>query len=426
MLDRRTPPAAQPLAPVRLPDYQSETLSNGLPVYLLPFGNTEVVEVQVVFRAGTALQPAPGVASRTARLMLEGTAQYDSLALAQLLDGHGAWLHHEVEEEALAFKLDTVTTQLAKVIPLLAEVVLAPSLPEEEWTQMQARDLGELAVNEQKTSYLARRRFGQLLYGADHPYGASVDRAALEAISLSQLRAYQQEQLQLGNAYLTVIGQFESAVVLTQLDQALGQASFAPASQQPSQAEQRNPLATVGRQRIERPGMQATVRMGHLGLPRSHPDFYRLTVVNTILGGYFGSRLMKNIREEKGYTYGIYSAWAALKHGGHLVIQADTGTEYVESLIEEVKREIRRLGEEGVQAAELDLVKNYLLGRNLSQRETAFQLGDLMRHAFMHELSFAEIDRRFDVIQAMQPDEVAPLVRTYFKPADLLEVVVGS
>jgi zinc protease len=426
MLDRSTPPPAQPLAPVRLPAYQPARLSNGLPVYLLPFGHSEVAEVQVVFRAGMALQPAPGVASRTARLMMEGTEQHDSLALAQRLDGHGAWLYHEVEEEALAFKLDTVTAKLGEVIPLLAQVVLAPTMPEEEWTQMKTRDLGKLAVDEQKTSYLAQRHFGQRLYGVDHPYGVSVDRAAIEAITLDQLREYQATVLQPGNAYVAVVGKFDPATVLAQLDATLGLAPRHAYSPPPSQAQGALPRAMTGRHHLARPGMQATVRMGHLGLPRSHPDFYRLTVVNTILGGYFGSRLMKNIREEKGYTYGIYSAWAALKHGGHLVIQADTGTEYVEPLIEAVKMEIQRLADHGVDAAELNLVKNYLIGRNLSQRETAFQLGDIMRHAFMHALSFEAIDRRFDVIQAMQPEEIAPLVRRYFKPDELLEVVVGG
>lgn len=424
-LDRATPPSAQPLAAIHLPPYHTRTLRNGLPVYLLPFGSSDVVEVQVVFHAGTALQPAPGVSSRTARMMMEGTARYSSLALAQQFDGHGAWLGYELEEEALALKIDTVTAKLPEVLPLLAEVVLHPTFPEDEWRQMQRRDLEKLAVNEQKTAFLARRHFNRLLYGADHPYGASAGRAEQEALTRDQLVAYHRTQLHVGNAYLIAAGRFDEAALLDQLERVFGQQPRQAASARSSQAAQRNSQPSQGRHHFERPGMQATVRMGHLAMPRAHPDFHRMTVVNTILGGYFGSRLMKNIREEKGYTYGIGSAWFAHKHSGAFVIQADTGVEYVEPLIEEVKGEIHRLAQEGVSAEELTLVKNYLIGRSLSQRETAFQLGDLLRYARMHDLGFDALDRKFEVLQAMQPEEIAPLVRRYLQPDALLEVVVG-
>jgi predicted Zn-dependent peptidase len=247
----------------------------------------------------------------------------------------------------------------------------------------------------------------------------------LEALTHEALVSYHQQWLQPDNAYLIVVGQFDQEQVLAELTQYFGHLPLTEPPAQPSTAQAMLPLATSGRHHVARPGVQATVRLGHLAMPRTHPDFYRMTVVNTILGGYFGSRLMKNIREEKGYTYGIGSAWFSYKHSGAFVIQADTGNEYVEDLIKEVKHEISRLAETGVSPDELNLVKNYLVGRNLSQRETAFQLGDTLRYALFHGMSFAELDRRFAVIEAMQPEEIAPLVQQYLKPEDLLEVVVG-
>ncbi len=426
MLNRTSPPPAQALSPVKLPTFQRRELSNGLPVYLLPFGSVEVAEVQMVFRAGSALQPASGVARYTARMMSEGTRQFSSLALAQQLDGHGAWLNQDVDEDSFAFKLATVSDKLTETLPLLSEVILAPTFPADEWDKMKQRSLETLAVNEEKTSFLARRHFNALLYGAGHPYGSSTLREDLERITREQLQAYHQEYLYLGNAYLAVVGRFDEAAVLGLLEDHFGKVSLASGVEETSAAVTAQAENNLGRHHIAKEGMQSTVRLGHLAVARSHPDFYRLSVVNTLLGGYFGSRLMKNIREEKGFTYGIGSGLAALKHDGFFIIQADTGNEYVEPLIKEVKIEMRRLAESGVDAAELDLVKNYLLGKAISQRETPFQLSDTLRYALSHGLSFEQLDRRFEVIQSMEVDEVAFLAKKYFKPDEMLEVVVGQ
>ena len=426
MLDRSTPPAAQPLSHIPLPAYRKTQLSNGLPVYLLPYGSVDVVEVQLVFRAGTAMQPASGVARYTARNMSEGTERYSSLTLAQQLDGHGAWLNPDVDEDTLAIKLATVTPKLADTLPLLAEVVLRPTFPEDEWTKMQRRSLETMAVNEQKTSFLARRNFNALLYGANHPYGSSTRREDLERLTRDQLMAYHQEYLYLGNAYLAVVGSFEEADLMPLLEQHFGTQALSPHVKETSSAATSSPSTTLGRQHSHMDGSQSTVRMGQLAIARSHPDYYRLSLVNTVLGGYFGSRLMKNIREEKGYTYGIGSGLAALKHGGYFIIQADTGNEYVEPLIEEVKKEIQLLADKGVTPAELELVKNYLLGKAISQRETPFQLGDILRHSLSHGLTFEQLDRRFDVIQSVKPEEIGYLTRKYFQPEKMLEVVVGA
>jgi zinc protease len=426
MLDRSTPPPAQPLTPVKLPTYRVTQLSNGLPVYLLSHGAVEVVEVQMVFRAGTALQPSSGVARYTAAMVAEGTRRYNSLQLAQLLDGHGAWLNQDVDEETIAFKLATVSPRLAETLPLLAEVLLHPTFPEDEWDKMKRRSLARLAVNEQKTNFLARRHFGALLYGPQHPYGATTRREDLQRLSCEQLLSYHHEYLYPGNAYLTVVGRFAEAEVLAQLEKQFGALPIAPGVGETSAAATTQAAGQHGRHHFEKPGLQSTVRLGQLCVARSHPDYYRLDVVNTILGGYFGSRLMKNIREEKGYTYGIGSGLAALKHGGYFIVQADTGNEYVEAVITEVKQEVKRLIEAGVASDELQLVKNYLLGRAISQRETPFQLADLLRYALTHDLSFEQLDRRSELLQSIQPHEISHLAEKHLQPSSWLEVVVGA
>jgi len=391
---------------------------------LLPYGQVEVVEVQAMYRAGRGYQDLIGQAGLTGEMLTEGTQSYDSLRLAQQLDGYGAWIHHEVGEESLAVKLATTTANLGHTLPLLQEVILVPTFPSEEFESLKQRKLQKIQVREEKTATLARKHFGYELFGPDHPYGSYLSQEALEAISRDHLIAYHQQRLQ--QMALTVVGRFDREVILDQLEELFGSLDRVEEEASISRAATARARGRQGRHYVEKAGMQASLRLGHLAMPRAHPDYYGMTIVNTILGGYFGSRLMKNIREEKGYTYGIYSGWIGNRYDGYFVVQSDVGNEYVPSAIAEVKAEMHKLMDEGVEEAELDLVRNYLQGRSVSQRETPFQMSDLLRFSLMHDIPFAELDRQYEVIREITPASVQELAARYLKPDDLLEVVVGQ
>ncbi|MEM7660484.1 MAG: pitrilysin family protein [Bacteroidota bacterium] len=424
-LDRSTPPAAGPFQLVPLPEYTTHQLSNGMPVHLLPFGSLEIAEVQTIFFAGKNYQPKIGVAGYMSRNMLEGTAQHNSLEIAQMLDGQGAWLNHLLGEQSLSFRLATLTDRIPRILPLLPEVVFSPSFPASEFESMKDRSLQKLKVNEERTGYVASREFKQLLFGSGHIYGAQLGIPELEALKLEELIAYHEQALLPASCQLSVVGKFDQSQVLDWLEGAF--ATYQPQTKTTLQPkEMGSALQTTGRHTIEKAGMQASLRLGYLSVNRSHPDYYALMVLNTLFGGFFGSRLMKNIREEKGYTYGIYSSLVANQHAGFWVIQTDVGNEYVEATISEVKKEMNRLKEERVSEEELKLVKNYLLGKSLSQRESPFQIGDFLRFSIAQGISFAEIDRKFEVIQQITPEMLQYLAQQYLKPDDMLELVVGQ
>ncbi|MEL6133582.1 MAG: pitrilysin family protein [Bacteroidota bacterium] len=425
-LDRATAPEAAPLHNVTLPDYQQTQLSNGTPLYLLPFGAVEVVEFQVIFKAGKAYETAVGVSAYTSRLMQEGTQNYTSLQIAQGLDGHGAWLSVEIGEESLAFKLATTTDKLAEVLPYLMDILQHPLFPEREFVRMKGQAMDRLKVSEQKSRTKAQREFNALMFGKAHPYGQTMGTEELAAIEMDLLKAYYTELLVPGNMQIIVVGHYREDLLMDLLETSFGQMSRAAFILPPSKTAADAARAQPGRYHIAHEGPQSTIRMGHRGVARNHPDYYKIDVANTIFGGYFGSRLMKNIREEKGYTYGIYSAYWPHRHHGELVIQADVGNEYAELTIEEVKKEIIRLQDQGVDASEMDLVKNYLLGRSINRRETLFQLGDLLRFSVTHDISFAELDRRYEVLNELKKEEIADIAKQYFRIDDMIEVVVGG
>lgn len=426
MLNRSIPPASLPFHYIPFPTYTTHRLSNGIEVILLPYGKVEVLEIQAIFNVGKNQLPVPGLLSYCGKMMQEGTEQYSSLAFSMQLDNFGAWLSHEVEEEAMAFKLATTTENISYTLPLLKELLLKPTFPTQEFDNMKARGIQGAKISAQKTAKMAARAFGHKIFGPAHPYGLSVGPDEIEALQLEKLKETYHNWLVPENFTLAVVGVFDEKVLLDELEKEFGELRLQNRIAMVGPSFNHQPLNELGRHHIKQDGMQSTVRLGHLGVNRSHADFYKIMVLNTILGGYFGSRLMKNIREEKGYTYGIYSGYVAMKHEGVFIVQGDVGNEYVEDTISEVKKEISRLQHEVMDEAELSLVKNYLLGKSISERETPFQMGDWLRFSLVNEIPFPELDKRFEVIRAIQKEDIPILAKTYLRPDQMLEVVAGG
>lgn len=426
-LDRTQAPVAPPLTFRALPPYHTFHLSNGLEVLMLPFGKVPVVEIDAVFTAGTGFQAYPGLANYTARNMFEGTRTYSSLELAQKQDELGAWTGHQANIDTFFFYLATLNHHLEETLPLLREILFEPVFHEEEFVKMKTRGLEQLQVSLKKTAYHASRQFQHLMYGPDHPNGMHVGPEELKAIQLEDLRTYHQHFFYPANMRLTVVGNYREQEVLKQLE-----ATFGSLPMQPSDVDQVSRGSAPpqpfqpGRHHFPLEGLQSTLILAHPGTVLSHPDYYGAKILNTVLGGYFGSRLMHNIREEKGYTYGIHSSWASMKYQGHFLVQSDVGNEYVEATISEVKKEMQRLREEPIPEEELTLVKNYLRGRSISERETPFQISNLLKHALNHDLSFEEIDRYYQVLDEITPEQLQAIAQQYLHPDKLLEIVSGG
>lgn len=426
ILNRSTPPPAKKLQRLALPTFETFSLSNGIKVYELSYSNSPVVEVKAIFRTGISYQDKPGLASFTARNMLEGTESLNSLALAKSLDNLGSWINYDVDQEFVSVNLVTITSHLTEALPLLREVITQPSFPENEFQLMKQRDLERLKVESQKTAYHARKIFKQTLFGTAHPYGMHTGEEEILNISYQEILHFYQTQLALSNVSLIVVGKFDSTRTRKELDKEFGSINISVSQPIKSKIPSYLPSISPGRYHKEISGMQSTIRLGHFAMKRSHPDFYAMTVVNTILGGFFGSRLMQSIREKKGYTYGIYSAWIAYKEHGIFFIQSDLANQYVEKAIIAIKEEIQLLINQGVTEKELALVKNYLIGQSISQRETPFQIGNILRFSISYDIPLTELDKRFEVYEKLDPEDVKRLARQYFHPNEWIEVICGA
>lgn len=425
MLDRTIAPVLQPFKHIPLPEYHSTVLSNGIPVYFLPWGNTGITEINLVFAAGRN-HAAPSLANMAMAMLTEGTIALDSQAFAQALDDYGAYMGHEVENEYSTLGLTTLSSQMHATVPLLRDAAFSPRFAPELWEIQVRNTASKLAVEQKTTSYQARRTMAEKWFGPSHPLGKFLDPEEVKALSLEDARQFHNTFIKPETMQIVVCGEYDEASTLALLDTVFGQLPRQGTERPLSAALTQAPQTATGREQILVSGMQSTLRLVQPGVPRSHPDFYAIQFMGVVFGGYFGSRLMKNIREEKGYTYGISAMWAAEKNYGYLVIGADVGNEYVEDTIVQTKLEMKRLQEELASDEEIDLVRNYLIGTSISQRETPAQMADLLAFSLMSDLSFPELDRKFEVIAAMTAQQVQALARQWLRPDELLEVVAGA
>jgi predicted Zn-dependent peptidase len=431
MLDRTLTPVAAPLEKILFPKVRIAHLTNGIPVYLLQFGTQEIVELNALFPAGKSFESAPSVSGFTAKMIQEGTRTRNSLEFARVLDRFGAFIHVESGYESATVGLTSLAKHLQSTVPLWAEMMLEPAFPADELEKMRDRTLQHMDVEEQKTAYIARKEYNRLLFGTQHPYGAHSGKDDIRAITLEQLKEFHASHFHVANASVIATGRFDEAQLLSLLEATIGAQKLDAPDQKISLSGSHGrwemPTAATGLHYFEKPeSMQATIRVGHRAFPRSHPDHYPMQVVNTVYGGYFGSRLMKNIREEKGYTYGVGSAWLTMKYDGLFVVQTDVGNQYINSTLEEIRKEMQLLIEKGLPLAELDLVRNYMLGKSATGRETPSQLLGLIQNALINDFSFEEIDRKHDIIMALTTDDIQRLAAKYFQPSQLLEVVCGK
>ncbi|MFN0201362.1 MAG: M16 family metallopeptidase [Bacteroidia bacterium] len=428
ILDRKIAPEGKPFRYIALPNYAERQLNNGIKVYLLQHGNVEACEIQAVFKAGASFEPKVGLSDFVPRNMSEGTENYTAQTFAEALDKVGAWMNYDAGNESVSINLACLSHLVSKALPLMQESMLRPTFPKESVEKLKQRTLQRLSVSQKKTSYMAAIQFPKLLFGDGHPYSNSLDTKELQAIQHEDLAHYHENYLYAGNYFFVVVGKFDEKMMMHELEENFGHLPVRPALQIESSSKLTEIVSQPAGfyQHEMESGLQSSLRIGHLGMNRLHPDSEKMELVNTFLGGYFGSRLMKNIREEKGYTYGINSHWVMYRYGGYLQIGCDAGNEYVQPVIEEVKKEIELLQNEGVSQAELDLVRNYRMGKSIGERETLFQLGNLLRFSLVNGISFAELDRKYQTFAEMSTNDVQELANKHLKINDLRILVCGK
>lgn len=421
-LDRTKAPEAYDLKTINLLHTESVVLSNGLKVFCIDGAEEEVIKLELVFKTGTRAESKKLVASACNYLLNAGSTKMTSSEIMEKLDFYGSFYQHDNQLDRASISIYTLKKYFKETLDIFAEIVLDPIFPEEELAIYKENAKQRFLINITKNDYRARREFHNALYG-NHPYGKLVEAEDYDALERDDLLNFYKEHYSLENASILMTGNFGQPE-LKMLENVFQSYQFKENTKidflTPSLPE---PLKIFN----ERPeALQSAIRIGKQIMHKSHPDYIEFSILTTVLGGYFGSRLMSNIREDKGYTYGIGAGVYPLLDSAFFYIATEVGTEVTNAALEEIYKEIERLRTELIPDEELKLVKNYLKGAFIGSIENIFSHADKFKSVYLYNLNYDYYDRYFKLVDGVSSERLLHLAKEYLSPNSLTEVVIGK
>ncbi len=426
MINRKqTPPVLDAVNfAYNLPPVQQEVFGNNISLYWLNAGTQGVVQVDWVFNAGLWQEEQTAVAQAVAALLKNGTASRTALEINEAIEFYGASLKVSANNDYTIVTLHTLTRHLAAILPVVKEILTEASFHQEELQTYIQNAQQRLGVSLRQCDFVANRHIDAYLFGRQHPYGRFTEAADLLALNTEALRHFHQKYYQSGNCRIFMAGKLDKSQVVM-LEEHFGKEQWG-GTQVPETMQHTTTPAAERKYRIsnDENSVQGAVRIARSFPTRKHPDFAPMQILNTLFGGYFGSRLMANIREEKGFTYGIYSQVYNYRNDGALLIATEAGRDVCEQTIIEVYKEMDLLCQEKVSDEELLLVKNYLLGNILGDLDGPFSIMQRWKNIILNDLPADQFDQNIELYKAIGPEKLRDLAQQYLNKEDYYELVV--
>jgi len=421
---RKIQPLSHEVSSLKLAEPDHFLLDNGIPVYTVDAGTEDLIKLDLIFDAGHFYQSQALVASFTNKCLQEGTTSFSSQAIANTIDFYGAHLRHATDKDDARVALYCLGKHFDNLLPLLAEVVFQPTFPEEEVNTIIEKSKQHYHVNMEKVKFVAQQKFGGLIFGQTHPYASLLNEGDYEKVAHHQMAEFHAKHY-LDSPFKIIVSGKLPKDINKKINSFFGKHAIAKNNVGITIPEA---LASEKREHLilKENSLQSALRIGKVLFNKHHPDFIKMKVVNTILGGYFGSRLMTNIREDKGYTYGIGSMVTSLKHEGVFTIASEVGADVREKALVEVFKEIEKLRSDLVLDEELKLVKNYMLGSFLRSADGPFALSELVKSVVDYGFGMDYFDKVLATIKNITAKEIRDLSVKYLDPASMTTLVVGK
>ncbi|NDV81370.1 pitrilysin family protein [Bacteroides sp. 51] len=426
MLDRTIQPKIRQLDKIDIPRPLHQILPNGTPLNVINAGEQDVVRMDILFKAGSWRQSQKLQALFTHRMLREGSRKYSSSDIAEKLDYYGAWLELSNSLEYAYLTLYSLNKYFAETLEIIESIVKDPVFPEKELDTVIESNVQQYLVNRSKVDFIAHRAIISGLFGEQNPCGQFAVEEDYRKITPEVLRSFYKEYYHTGNYSIYLSGKVTDDII-HRVELVFGKDTFG--EKLPMVPERVFPISVIPEKRIfvERDdALQSAVKLGGFTILRSHPDYLKLRVLITLLGGYFGSRLMSNIREDKGYTYGISMNTIQYPETGIIMVTTETANENVEPLIREVYKEIDKLHSDLVGQDELTTVKNYMIGEMSRAYESAFSLSDAWMFIQTAGLDDNYYERSLDAVKTVTVEELRELAQRYICKESLKEVIAGK
>jgi zinc protease len=418
--NRKRSPRAKAIKNIQLPDYQLLHLDNGIPVYVVNTGKQDILKVEALFKAGRPYEKKPLAGWATTCVLSEGSTKRAAAEVAEAIDFYGGTLGNPFNLDLSNIVLYGMTKHIHELLPVFSEFIQTPAFAQSEIDLFIDNNKQRLLVELTKNEVVTYRKLTELIFGENHPYGYNSTPETFTNLRRDDLVAHHAACFTSDNCTFFVSGKVNDDVLKT-LNREFGtwKAKGKPTLILPST----NPTPPQSI-RIEMGNSpQTSICVGRKLFNRKHADYQEMYILNAILGGYFGSRLMSSVREDKGFTYNIYSSVDTNLHDGSLYISTEVGNDYVNDTLEQIYEEMEDLQNDLVGKSELKMVQNYLLGNVLSWVDGAFNAADLIRTMVTEEIPMSQFDNVMDTIRGVTPERLRDLAQQYFNKEDFWEVV---
>jgi predicted Zn-dependent peptidase len=425
MIDRKTPPNYQTISDLPLIKPDEHKLSNQIPVFILDKQDFDFVKIDFLFDAGRKYQTQQVVASSTNSLMKEGTKNYTSEEISLKFDFWGIKIRFSNDSDFALISVTTLTKYLNDALIIVEEIIKNPVFPKNEFDLYVMHKKQELAIDYSKVKVMAKNHFLESIFGKNHPYGNYAQISDYDQLGRTKLVEFHKKHFKAEKCRIIVAGQIQDKV-LQALNDHFGGKDWL--SQQQNKKTQFNIEPGKERQVYaeKKDAVQNAVRIGRKMFNRLHPDYIGMEVLSTTLGGYFSSRLMKNLREEKGYTYGIGSTMVSLADEGYFAIISEFRSEATTAVMHEIYKEIKILQEKSIPDEELLLVKNYMIGELLRLFDGIISISEAIKMLLVYDLNYNYFQNVIQEIKTIRAGRLQELANQYLNKNELVEVIAGQ
>lgn len=410
---------------ITLPSCEKFVLDNGVELYYINAGAEDTLMVNWVFSAGNWFEKKRNVAIAANHLIKNGTSKYSAFDINNHFDYYGSYFNRNCYSETAELVLHCLGKHVKELLPMVASLIEDAIYPEEELQIYQQNAQQKLKVNLLKPDFVAGREIDAMLFGDQHPYGKYSRLEDYQALKREDIVAFHKEYYKEGSAILFAVGKLPDGF-LPLMNELFGKFNWKKYSAkiespqhiiQPSKEKNRSIT-------LDENGVQASIRIARNYPGKVEPNYHEMVMLNTIYGGYFGSRLMANIREEKGYTYGIYSGILNYTQHSGMVISTEAGIEVKDATIQEVYKEMDILREELIEEEELLNCKNYMMGVILGDLDGPFQVIARWKSLILQGLDQSFFDKGIRTVKEVQATELRNLAQQYLNPNEFYELVV--
>ena len=427
-LDRTHPPTAGPLPAIAFPDAVSETLPNGLTVFVLPIHKAPTVTFRLLVKSGDIFDGSkPGLAALTADLLNKGTEELSASEFAKKTDFLGISVEGGSSDDATTVTASGLSRYTPEILGFLRDAALRPAFRQEEVEKEKRKTISSLTQKKMDPEDLAVRLRDKLIYG-EHPYGAYATPESVQSITREDLVKFRDAHFLPNNATLVVVGDVEPTAVMAQVKEIFGESAFPSAPQSiPIRDFSPSPIKGITVHVVDRPGsVQSNILIAGSGIAKNNPDLPELSVVNSVLGGGMSGRLDANLREKHGFTYGSSSGFSAKKLGGAFTATAEVRNAVTGAAVQEILNELQRISSEPIPESELALQRNFLVGNFLMSVENERRMGERLQEMDLYGLPADFYKTYAAKIAGLKPEKASELAQKYIDPNDLVIIAVGE